>query len=331
MSRLSASTVVVAVLSFSFCVWSQTEKDANTRDAVLWTDPGDIGARDLFWGAGGKEGQPKPPMKFVSEDLHGTNPKFDVRDADGTKWRVKLGPEARPEVVATRLLWVVGYGANEDYFFPMVHVGDMPARLRRGQKLAGSRGDVPNVRLQRRFEGRKKVGTWDWRQNPFYGTREFNGLRVMMALIRNWDLYAGNNSILRDKEPDREIYEVSDLGSAFGDTRRDYKERNSVGNLKAYRRGKLIAHIKPNSIDLAFPRLPPLGIIFDVPLYREELHARWIGRNIPRGDAKWIGSLLSQLRREQIRDAFQAAGYEPSIVDSFTEVVLSRIQELNNL
>ena len=34
------------------------------------------------------------------------------------KWRVKLGVEARPETVASRLVWAVGYYANEDYFLP---------------------------------------------------------------------------------------------------------------------------------------------------------------------------------------------------------------------
>ncbi|HZP62856.1 MAG TPA: hypothetical protein VFB28_05510 [Terriglobales bacterium] len=333
LSRWRAWSLMAMILSLSCCAYAQTKEQEHPHDGtpVLWVDPGDIGSRDLFWGVAGRNGQPKPPLTFVSEDLHGTNPKFDVRDADGTKWRAKLGPEARPEVVASRLLWAVGYSANENYFYPMLHVDEMPAHLRRGQKLAGMNGDVPNLRLQRRYEGLKKVGTWDWRKNPFYGTREFNGLRVMMALIRNWDLYAGNNSILRDKKSNREIYEVSDVGSAFGDTRRDYKERNSVGDLKAYGRGKLIARITPGLLDLDFPRLPPLGIIVDVPLYREELRARWIGRDIPRGDAKWIGSLLAQLKPHQVRDAFRAAGYEPSVVDSFTAIVLSRIQELNNL
>lgn len=37
---------------------------------------------------------------LVSEDMEGTNPKLDVRDQDGVKWKVKLGPEGRPEVAA---------------------------------------------------------------------------------------------------------------------------------------------------------------------------------------------------------------------------------------
>jgi len=58
---------------------------------------------------------------------------------------------------------------------------------------------------------------------------------------------------------------------------------------------------------------------------------RWIGRDIPRGDAKWIGELLSQLSRDQIRDAFRAAGYSPAEVEQFSDVVEKRIAQLQNL
>ena len=51
-----------------------------------------------------------------------------------------------------------------------------------------------NARLKRYLEGEEKNGTWKWKDNPFTGTREFNGLRVMMALINNWDLKDVNNS-----------------------------------------------------------------------------------------------------------------------------------------
>jgi hypothetical protein len=61
------------------------------------------------------------------------------------------------------------------------------------------------------------------------------------------------------------------------------------------------------------------------------LHLRWIGRHIPREDARWMGSLLAQLSGDQIRDAFRAAGYSPQEVDGFTTVVEARIAKLNQL
>ena len=79
---------------------AQGRPQAQAATTVIWTDPGDIRSKDLFWGLGGNQDLPKPPFEFLEEDHHGTNPKFDVRDSEGKKWHVKLGAEARPEVAA---------------------------------------------------------------------------------------------------------------------------------------------------------------------------------------------------------------------------------------
>jgi len=61
------------------------------------------------------------------------------------------------------------------------------------------------------------------------------------------------------------------------------------------------------------------------------VHMRWVGNRVPRADAKWVGSLLSQLSTDQINDAFSAGGYPPDQAAAFTKVVQSRIAELNQL
>ena len=179
---------------------NSSSSSTGDRPPILWTDPGDIRARSLLWGPGGEERQPKLPVEFVQEDMAGTSSKFDVNDSEGKKWKAKLGLEAKPETAASRLLWAVGYSANENYFFPELDVKNMPTSLRRGQNLAGQGGHVPNVRLQRHPHGYKRTGKWSWRHNPLYGTREFNGLRVMMALIANWDLKDENNAVLENEK-----------------------------------------------------------------------------------------------------------------------------------
>src|SRR5436305_13153069 len=151
---------------------------------ALWNDPGDIKSRDLFYGPGGKEHQPQGPMKFMEEDSEGSNPKFDLKDSNGDTWKAKLGVEAQPETAAVRLLWAVGYFADADYFVPELKVDGMPS-LKRGGRVGDANGNLKNVRLK--YRGGKKEGTWKWDHNPFVGTRELNGLRVMMALLNNWE------------------------------------------------------------------------------------------------------------------------------------------------
>src|SRR5437899_1475522 len=184
--------------------------DTKMGGAVIWRSPGDIASRNLFYGPGGRAHEPQGTFTFDKEDMSGTNPKFDVVDQDGVKWRVKIGPEAGPETVASRLVWSVGYFANEDYFMPVLHVQNMP-RLRRGRDLVSGVGTVHNVRLKRHLKDEKKIGTWSWSNGPFKGTREWYGLRVLMAVMNNWDLKDINNSIYQHDSPPEERYVVSDL------------------------------------------------------------------------------------------------------------------------
>jgi len=310
------------------------EEITSNTPTLLWREPTDIVYRDLYFGPGGGAHQPRGPFTFIKEDMDGTNPKFSVRDRDGMKWKVKLGTEAKPETVATRLVWAVGYFANEDYFLPEFRVDDMPRLRRRGANhFIEPDGTMRNVRLKREPDDEKKIGTWRWRDDPFYSSREWNGLRVMMALINNWDLKDENNSVYEETENGQheQIYMVSDLGASFGTAWYDLPHAKSKGNLDWYQRSKFIRRINADSIDFEDPRRPALIILFDLPEFLRRLGIRWIGHDIPREDAKWMGGLLSKLSDGQIRDAFRAAGYSPEEIDGFTEVVESRIAQLNQL
>jgi len=314
-----------------------SKAEITTREiAVLWQSPAGISSRDLLFGPGGMEHQPQGTFTFLEEDLEGINPKVIVRDQNGVKWTVKLGPEARPETAASRLVWAVGYLANEDYFLPELKVQNMPLRLNRGQNLIAPDGSLPNVRLKRHLKHEKKHGHWSWRENRFTGTRELNGLRVMMALINNWDLTDENTAIYgRTDSPDsgtaERIYMVSDLGSTFGTGNLTWPLGRARGNLRTYSHSKFITRITPDYVDLHTPAPPALYFLATPHEYFRKLQLCRIGKTVPRSDARWIGELLARLRPDQIRDAFRAAGYSPREVQGFTTTLLDRIAELQEL
>src|SRR5713101_7817864 len=115
--KIFAFLLAIILLSFPAAGASKRKAEiTGTGPAVIWRDPGDIASRNLFYGPGGEKDQPHGTFRFLKEDLNGTSTKFVVRDEDGVKWKVKLGEEARPETVASRLVWAVGYFTNEDYF-----------------------------------------------------------------------------------------------------------------------------------------------------------------------------------------------------------------------
>jgi hypothetical protein len=328
-------TLAVLILSVSFSTFAKRgaasrEENIGNGPAVLWREPEDIASRNLFYGPGGKEHEPPRGIyTFIKEDLKGTNPKLDVCDQDGVKWKVKLGLEARPETVASRLAWAVGYFANEDYFVQAMQVQGLPARLHRGQNMIGPNGSIHNVRLKRESKDEKKIGNWQWSDDPFTGTREWNGLRVLMALINNWDLKDENNAIYL--EGFQRIYMVSDLGASFGSAGRTWPRDKAKGNLDSYSHSRFIRKVRPDSVDFTVPGRPKFVYLVTPGDYFSRIRLEWIGKNVPRADARWAGQLLARLSPEQIADAFRAAGYSAEEVQKFSEVLQNRIVVLTDL
>ncbi|MEO8595033.1 MAG: hypothetical protein ABI759_17065 [Candidatus Solibacter sp.] len=296
--------------------------------ASLWSEPADIASRDLFYGAGGAAHQPRAPYKFVKEDLDGTNPKFVVRDANGVKWKVKLGLESQPETVASRIVWAAGYHVTEDYYLEEMTVAGWPAKVHRGQKLIDPGGVLHEVRLKRAPQG-EKLATWRWRDGDFTGTREWNGLRTLMALLNNWDLKDDNNAIYRIGI--KRIYMVSDLGATFGSSSRTWPRDKAKGNLESYTQSRFVHKIDDDTVDFQAPARPTWIYMVNPKEYINRIRLESLGKDVPRDDARWMGEWLGKLSLAQVKDAFRAGGYSPEEVDAFARLVMDRIAVLNDL
>lgn len=337
------SAIGMAFSSASLPAYSQSASPAKDHDkpisqaaihnASLWQDPGNIAARDLFYGEGGKNGQPAAPFKFLSEDTNGTNPKFDVQDANGKKWRVKLAEEARPEVTASRLLWAVGYYVNDDYLLHLATIQGLD--IKRGAKLVHNGEQVIDARFERKPGSYSKFATWEWKNNPFRDTREFNGLRVMMAVLNNWDLKDENNAVYVDKKSGRQTFLVSDIGATFATNSLQTSRAKDKGNVDSYVGSKFITGTTATTVDFGTPSAPTGVLIKSAGIMAADYSRRkgydWIGNDIPREDARWIGALLGQLSHQQLVDAFRAGNFPPESIDQYVTVLESRIAQLKAL
>jgi hypothetical protein len=94
---------------------------------------------------------------------------------------------------------------------------------------------------------------------------------------------------------------------------------------------QFITHVSESHVSFGTPSAPSLPYVFNPLDYESRLRLRWIGKDIPRADAVWIGHLLGQLSPEQIRDAFRAARYSDVTCEQFSEELRQRIKELNAL
>jgi len=294
---------------------------------IIWRDPGDVSSLNMTYGIGGATDAPDPNAvyTFVEEDMNGTSPKVKVKDAQGVEWKLKMGAEPQAETAATRLLWAAGYFVDEDYYAPEVKVEGLP-KLKRGGKFEGD-GVLRGVRLERKIKGQTNVGTWDWFQNPFLNTREFNGLRVMMSLLNNWDLKKINNSIYEIDGETR--YVVSDVGATFGKTGSPLGRSKS--DVKGYEKSKFIEKEKGGFVDFVLHSRPPLIAAVNVSNYETRSRMEKVTQHIPHDDARWLGEILSHLSDQQIRECFRTAGYTGDEVEEYTHVIKDRIAALNAL
>jgi hypothetical protein len=270
--------------------------------AELWVEPQPN--RDLFWGVGGERLQPDPALtyKVIEIKRGGFSTGFTVDDPHGKKWSVKLPPEATTEVVASRLLWGVGYHQP-----PIYYVGRWTAE--------GS--PDPNPQLPGRFRASKPdlhgldAGEpWSYYRGPFVGTRQLNGLLVLMAMLGNSDLKDEQNVIYKLSEPFEgaaKWYVARDLGQSFGRTgvidapRGDPKVFDETPFIKGMA-GKYVR----------FEWRGRHGVLFDT---------------ITPDDVHWICGRLQTLTDRQWQDAFRAGGYAPEVAARFIRRFRQKIEE----
>lgn len=322
--RRLLALLIILLFTFSPVAFAQgkrkEKKTVPTGRPALWKNPGNIRSRDLFLGPGGAQMRPDTSsLTFLKEDKGGYSVKFRVRDGRGREWVAKLGKEAQSETAAVRLLWGVGYMTEINYLVPCAHINGAPKPRKKVERCDGN--GFANVRFEARPEEVERTGQWKWRRNPFVGTRELQGLIVLMGLINNWDIKDSNNVILY--VPDRSggvaesQYAISDLGATFGRTGNVpffWRFTRSRNNPKDYSKSRFIDKAKGNRV-----------------AFRYGGKNRGLFKSITIEDAKWIGELLSRLSDQQIGDAFRAANYSPSEVRMLTEAVRRRINELANL
>jgi hypothetical protein len=328
------------LLVFGLCGSQLTKAqsaDLGAPAAVIWRDPGKIAERDLHYGPGASHLAPAAPFIFVQEVKSGESPKFEVRDSRGVKWVVKLGEEAQAETVATRLVWSVGYFAEEAYYFKRVQIRRLP-QLSRGVEYVGRSGNVLGARFEPRREHIQRGSTWDWDKNAFEDTRELNGLKVLMVLLNNYDARKENNQVLLVKDPATGVVEaqhtVTDLGATLGKAG-GLGGKRSKNNLEDFLSTKFVRGVeKDGSVEFDYDTRPTkLGMLSAVypPYYRGQVKKEKSMRKIPVEHARWIGSLLAQLTDDQLRTAFTVAGYDPFTTSSYVNTLRTRITQLTQL
>jgi hypothetical protein len=331
--------LIVLTLLVSVPLMAQKKQNEQTAAGVpvLWRDPGNISTRDLKYGPGSRELSPVGPFIFVSEESTGESPKFRVTDARGETWVVKLGVEAQAETVATRLLWSVGYFADEAYYLDRVEVNNLPS-LSRGQNYVEGKSTIRGARFEPKRKNVDRGANWDWEENPFVKSRELDGLKVLMILLGNYDTRLANNKILTATNAEtgslEARYVATDVGATLGKVG-GLGGKRSKNSLPDFRSSKFILGVENGIVKFDYNTTPKgMGKFasFFKPSYRSsQARKERAMRTITVENARWIGSLLSRVTDEQLRDAFRAANYDGETMEGFIKVLRERIDQLNRL
>lgn len=320
--RLTTAALILFSLLAPVCAaQDKKEKDKKKEPPagtpLLWREH-DVSALDLLAGPGGEELKPQAPFNFVKEEKGGYSKKYRVRDAKGRVWVAKLGKEAQPETAVTRLVWAAGYVTEVTYLMPCVQIVNAPKPPKEDEQCEGK--GYANVRFEARPENVERSVEWRWADNPFSGKRELQGLKIMMALVENWDLKDDNNRILvvTGANGNELQYVVSDLGATIGKSggqngpiafiRQVKGTRNEPGD---YASDKFIEGVEAGRLRFSY-----------------EGKNKKVMQDVTVADAQWLAGLLSRLSDKQLADAFRAANYNDEEVRLLATSVRARIDQL---
>ena len=292
---------------------------------VLWRDPGDVETRDLRHGPGGPEFQPEPPFTFIKEHTRGSQPCVSVRDGRGRTWRVKWGDEVRSESFTVRFVWAVGYFTEVTHFIDEGTI-DGAADLQRARACIDDHGCFREARFELDDPGVKKMFEehgWAWNDNPFLGTRELHGLKILVMLLSNWDTKdrrdvarGSNTAIFEYTLPGgiREArYLITDWGGSMG---------RWGGNIVT--RGRWdpagFEDQTPEFITSAQEGLVSFG-------YTGQ-RTEDVAAGITVEDVRWLCRYVCRLTDAQIVDALRASGGSEEEAARFSAALRTRIEQL---
>ena len=310
-------------------VVTSEQREAALRAARVWQEPAiPIAKANLRVnpaGAGSFKDDEVVECKLVIKAMGGTTPKFDCERPGNDIIRVKYGrgnPELHAEIAATRLLSMLGFGADRMFVVKQVRCAGCPAFPFQALKCFAETGlqvpcfaggvdyskatDFDFVSIERRLEGRRIESAPDqgW---AFYEIDRIDeraggspkahvdALRLLAVFLAHWDNKAENQRLVclpggdrPDGSCSRPFAILQDLGAAFGPNKLDLHNWRS----------------RPVWSDARRCTVTMKGLPFDGATFPDQ--------TISEAGRQFLLSLLSQLSPSQVEDLFTGSRVELS-------------------
>ena len=294
----------------------------------IWFDRGPADAIDPVHGPGSADLAPAPPFLFEEEHQTGSQPCVSVRDRRGHRWRVKWGHEVRSETFAVRFAWFCGYFAEVTYFISAGTIEGI-THLQRARQCIEEDGAFCDARFELDDPAVKKMfeeHSWSWDDNPFVGTHELNGLKIVVMLLSNWDtkdrrdVARGSNTAIFEHRISRwrreARYLLTDWGGSMG----------RWGSNIATRQRWDVAGFEeqtPQFVTGVTGQVVQFG-------YTGQRTAD-IAHNISRADVQWFLRQTSGVTERHLAEALRVSGANDDEAGRFARALIERIRRLREV
>jgi hypothetical protein len=237
---------------------------------------------------------------------------------------VKWGAEVNSETFAVRVAWACGYIAEVTYFLLEGRIegardlGRAGGCLDESGRFTAARFELDDPNVRKLFEEH----SWAWDDNPFLGSHELQGLKILNMLLSNWDtkdcrdVARGSNTAIFEQDTPRgreAHYLISDWGGSMG----------SWGTIMTRARWDAPAYEEQTP---QFITALDDGIVkFGYSGQRTED----IATGITVEDVRWLCDRLSRLTDAQVLAALDASGASADERERFSRALRARIDQLS--
>ena len=304
---------VIAVLLLSGTLAAQSGPDDTLARAQVWL-PGDVASRDIKTGPAAIDSFAQGETiecKHLDKKLSGMSPKFACEMANGDELKVKYGGgngEVYAEVIATRLLWALGFGADRMYSVRVICRG-CPRELGGILRENGDQIFDPAV-VERKMPGREMTRDgeegWSWKELDRAESAPVahrDALKLLAVFMQHTDTKPQQQRLLclddrgdapgkakKEAPCTRPLMMLNDVGVTFG--RANLTNANTKGSV----------NLKEWSTTAVWKDEP--GCVGNLP---KSLTGTLDDPVISEAGRAFLSNLLGQLTDVQLRDLFEVA------------------------
>jgi hypothetical protein len=306
------------VRTFALCVLGGVCATAQ----ALWTEPRPPTPSHWTWGPGGQEMAPRPPFAFVKERFGGSNPKVEVRDAADRRWVVKFGSEAHTDTFAARFVSAMGYAAEPTFYVEHGTIEGIRG-LKRAKHFVSRDGTFRGGRFKLHGKGSADDDgneTWSWNANPFVGSRELGGLKILVMLTSNWDTKdardgKGNSNTGIIHTDSKAQYAVTDWGATLGKYGTFFRRNRWDWGGYRIQTANFVKMSKDGALEWGF----------------KGKHTQDITSGVEVADVIWLDHYLSLITDEDLTAGFSASGASQPVAREYTRLMRNRILQLQRV